>query len=220
MNKNIQKVKGGRKEIEIENSEIIRVTRIYLLRHGEVENVKEKCYNGQNDVGLSPEGYKQIEAKADLLSDKPIRAIYSSDLKRCMIGASIIGRRHAIMPIAKKGLREKRFGVWERLTPDEIRERFREEWDAWIYDPVDSRPASGESYREVGVRVMKEVNEIIHRHKGEDVVIMAHGGVNRIILCNAINTGLENMFRIEQGFASMNIVDYYGDVAIVKLING
>ena len=31
-------------------------TRIYLVRHGQVEGFEEKRYNGQGDVRLTPEG--------------------------------------------------------------------------------------------------------------------------------------------------------------------
>lgn len=53
----------------------------------------------------------------------------------------------------------------------------------------------------------------------ENIAIVAHGGINRIILCHFLGMPLENIFRIEQDFAALNIVEFHDDNPIVKLIN-
>jgi len=50
---------------------------------------------------------------------------------------------------------------------------------------------------------------------------VGHGGVNRIVLLNAIGAPLERMFNIEQNYGCYNIIDYYADDKVtVKLLNG
>ena len=63
--------------------------------------------------------------------------------------------------------------------------------------------------------------EIVARHPGEEVLVVAHGGVNRVILLDAIGAPLASMFCIEQQYCALNIVDYYADGnRVVQLING
>ena len=51
-------------------------------------------------------------------------------------------------------------------------------------------------------------------------MVMAHAGVNRVILCDALGVPLENFFRIEQDFAALNVIEYHGETPLVRLVNG
>jgi alpha-ribazole phosphatase len=63
--------------------------------------------------------------------------------------------------------------------------------------------------------------EIVERHRGGEVLVIAHGGVNRVILLDAIGAPFSSMFRIEQDYGCLNIIDYYGDgIPVVTLLNG
>ncbi len=53
----------------------------------------------------------------------------------------------------------------------------------------------------------------------ENIAIVAHGGVNRIMLCHLLGVPLENIFRIEQNFAALNIIEFWDKYPVVKLIN-
>jgi len=52
-----------------------------------------------------------------------------------------------------------------------------------------------------------------------NIAIVSHGGVNRIILCHLLGIPLENIFRIEQDYAAFNIIEFYENYPVVKLIN-
>ncbi len=70
-------------------------TRIYLVRHGQVEGFQEKRYNGQKDVSLTELGLVQYETLRNRLADKPLRAVYTSDLSRCRNGARLLAEPEA-----------------------------------------------------------------------------------------------------------------------------
>lgn len=53
-----------------------------------------------------------------------------------------------------------------------------------------------------------------------NIAIVAHGGVNRIILCHVMGIPLENIFRIEQDNAAVNIIEFWERYPVVKLLNG
>ena len=59
-------------------------TRLYLVRHGQVADGHTHLYHGNNDIGLSPQGVRQLEALAAQLESVPLRGIYASDLTRAL----------------------------------------------------------------------------------------------------------------------------------------
>ncbi|MFZ3091672.1 MAG: alpha-ribazole phosphatase [Nitrospirota bacterium] len=200
--------------------EMGKPTRIYLIRHGEVVNHHEGRYNGFNDVDITEEGVKQMRSVAERLNGAKVSAIYCSDLIRAYRGAKIINNGRSLPIIKKTELRERNIGVWENLTLEEIMKSYKDEWNRFLNDVVDFRPDGGESMKEVDARVNKELTKIVEDHKGDEILMVAHGGVNRTILCRALGLDLKYLFRIEQRYGALNIIDYYDDIAIVNLMNG
>ena len=196
-------------------------TRIHLIRHGQVAGYDQKRYNGQTDVALTDIGIEQYHHLKERLSDTPISACYTSDLTRCVSGANIICEQFGIEPVRRSELRELNIGIWEGLTWQEIKATWPEEWQARLADLVNYRVAQGENLLEVEARVMPVINEIVERHKGQELLVVGHGGVNRVVLLNAIGAPLVRMFNIEQNYGCYNIIDYYADNNVtVKLLNG
>ena len=195
-------------------------TRIHLIRHGQVEGHDSPRYNGQTDVALTNSGMEQYHRIKEHLAGTAISACYTSDLSRCSIGADIICARFGITPVKRSELRELNIGAWEGLTWDEITNRWPEEWKARLADMVNYRVPQGENLLDMEARVMPVIREIIEKHKGREVLIVGHGGVNRIVLLNAIGAPLSSVFNIEQNFGCYNIIDYYADgPTTVKLLN-
>ena len=84
-------------------------TRLYLVRHGEVEGAGTARYNGHADVPLTEYGISQYYQLQERLAGSGITACYSSDLSRCAIGAGIICAPLGIKPQLKQELRELKF---------------------------------------------------------------------------------------------------------------
>lgn len=195
-------------------------TRIYLVRHGQVEGFDQPRYNGQADVALTDIGIEQYHVLQKRLADARITSCYTSDLSRCTIGARIICAPLGVEPVARRELRELNIGIWEGLSWEEIKGRWPDEWRARLADLVNYRVPEGERLLDVEARVMPVIHDIVERHRGENILVVGHGGVNRIILLNAIGAPLVNMFNIEQNFGCLNSIDYYHDGrATVKLLN-
>jgi len=195
-------------------------TRIHLIRHGQVAGHGQPRYNGQTDVALTDLGVEQYHRLKERLAEIPISACYTSDLTRCVTGAGIICGQFGIDPVRRSELRELNIGVWEGLTWQEIKTNWPEEWQARLADLVNYRVPQGENLLDVQARVMPVIREIVERHKGQEVLVVGHGGVNRVVLLNAIGAPLAGMFNIEQNYGCYNIIDYYADGrATVKLLN-
>ena len=196
-------------------------TRIYVVRHGQVVGHEQRRYNGHHDVALTDLGVEQYHLLKERLADKHISACYASDLTRCRTGAGIICEQFGIQPVFRQELRELNIGIWEGMTWQEIQSRWPDEWQARLDDLVNYRVPQGENLLDVQARLLPVVREVLERHQGQEVLLVGHGGVNRIILLDAIGAPLESMFNIEQSYGCLNIIDYYPDGrATVKLLNG
>jgi alpha-ribazole phosphatase len=198
-----------------------RKTRIYLIRHGEVEGAGPPRYNGHADVALSEHGISQYHELRQRLSGFNITACYSSDLSRCVTGARIICEQFGIEPVFKRELRELNIGIWEGMTWADIIEQYPEEWNGRLADIVNYRVPKGENLLDLAGRALPAVREIVERHRGEEVLIVGHGGMNRTVLLDAIGAPLSSLFNIEQRYGCLNIIDYYEDgKRTVSLLNG
>lgn len=220
------------------------VTTLYLIRHGATEGAEARRYKGAIDVPLSQDGIRQIEKVAAFLREtvgqkdmvgrvnnqtsagdistpgSSLAGVYCSDLSRAIKSAEIITEPWSLRPVVRSSLRERNFGLWEGMSFDEIRERYPEEFAAWAENPLKFSPMGGESTIRVKERVMSSFREIIEHHQGESVAIVSHGGVNRVILCEILGIPLEHIFRVEQDYGCLNIVEFWDAYPVVKLING
>ena len=152
--------------------------------------------------------------------DQVLSAVYCSNLARAVQSAQILAEPHNLSPVRRADLRERSFGLWEGMTFREIREKYPDEFSAWADNPLAASPLGGETTPEVRDRVIRAVDSILHGHTGQQVAIVAHGGVNRIILCHILGIPLENIFRIEQDYAALNIIEFWEKYPVLKLLNG
>jgi len=196
-------------------------TRIYLIRHGEIAGSEISRYNGQMEVPLTPKGLDQYHLLAERLKNFPVSACYTSDLSRCVQGAEILCNGREIPLQTRRELRELSFGEWEGMAWTELAERFPEAWKNRMKGFVEFRAPGGENLLDLRDRVVPAIHEIVARHPGEEVIVVGHGGVNRVILLDALGAPPSSMFRIEQDYGCLNIIDYYEDGnPVVKLLNG
>jgi alpha-ribazole phosphatase/probable phosphoglycerate mutase len=195
-------------------------TRLYLVRHGRVADGQAHRYHGHNDIGLSPLGEKQLEDLAAQLQAIPLAGVYASDLYRAFRGAEIISRGRNLTPQAVPEFREVNFGVWEGLSFEEIAAHYPQELQGRFQDLANFRIPGGESLMDVRGRALPRLNELLEKHTSQAFLIVAHAGVNRVILSEALGMPLEHLFRLDQNHGCLNIIDYFPDLAVVRLING
>ena len=185
-----------------------RLNRVYLIRHGQVVGYEKFPVYGHTDVDLTETGILQVQQVAERLRLVGISAIYSSDLKRSAISARQIARYHDVPFHSLPELREMFFGDWEGMKK-------RQE------DLVNFKgPGDGESVHQFSERISNCFEHITSEQQGKNIVIVAHGAVNRIILCNALGLDLARMFNIQQDYGCLNIIDYFPDSTLVRLVNG
>jgi probable phosphoglycerate mutase len=155
----------------------MQATRIIAVRHGETAwNVATRI-QGQLDIPLNARGQWQAARVAAALATEPLDAVYASDLARAWDTGAAIARA-ADRPIhAHSGLRERGFGSLQGQTFAEIEAAFPEESRRWRGRDPHWAPPGGESLIKLGERIGQTLDEIAARHLGEQIVLVAHGGV-------------------------------------------
>ena len=159
----------------------MEATRIIAIRHGETAWNVDTRLQGHTDIGLNERGQWQARRVALALTEEPIDAIYSSDLSRAHATAQAIAQRnpqlaHMLVP-THTGLRERGFGTFEGQTYAQIASNFPEESERWRTRDPNFAPPGGESLLQLRERIASTVTELASRHVGQQIVIVAHGGV-------------------------------------------
>lgn len=155
---------------------------IYLIRHGETDYNKARCFYGRTDVSINETGKQQAKNLAAIMAQYPVVQIYTSSLKRSQETARLVFPRQDHCQLALAGFDERDFGAWEGLTADEIEARFPSEWANWLESPFEVTPPRAESFSHFHGRVTHTLDQILAGNCGhEPVAIVAHLGVLRLI---------------------------------------
>jgi probable phosphoglycerate mutase len=156
----------------------VEATRIIAVRHGETAWNVDARIQGQLDIGLNDNGRRQARRVGEALANEPISAVYSSDLGRAHETAQSIAEAAGIPVVPDEGLRERGFGMFEGKTFDEIHQTWPEHAQNWRRRiPEWKPPQGGESLLELRERVTRTITALAARHPGEQIVVVAHGGV-------------------------------------------
>lgn len=152
-------------------------TRLIVLRHGETAwNVLTRL-QGHTDIGLNSTGEWQAQRLAEALADEALSAVVCSDLMRAHATAMKVARPHGLEPVTERGLRERCFGSLEGQTWAEVTQNQPEAAQQWRSRAPDWAPPQGESLIALQERVVHVVNTWAARFTGEQVALVAHGGV-------------------------------------------
>ncbi len=155
----------------------MQVTRILAVRHGETTWNRDTRIQGHTDIDLNDHGRWQAGRLAEALRDEPIAAIYSSDLRRARDTAQAVAQPRGLPVHAHIGLRERGFGRFEGHTWDELALHYPTETLAWRKRMPDFAPPGGETLLQLRERVVEAALELAERHPGEQILLVAHGGV-------------------------------------------
>lgn len=150
------------------------MTTILLARHGETDWNRDNRFQGHADPPLNETGRAQATELSTALAQEPLAAIYSSPLRRAFETAQIAAAAHGLEPVPVDALREVDVGSWQGLTRAEIEERFPEQFARWL--EYEAGWEDGESYEEMGRRVIAGLLELAAAHEGERILAVSHGG--------------------------------------------
>ena len=194
-------------------------TRLLLIRHAQPdEDARGRCY-GKLDIGLSAPGQRRAQLLARTLDRIPLAAVYSSPSTRALKTAAPIAAAHQLMPAVDDALREIDFGELEGRSYDEIQAVYPDLYRSWMETPTRVEFPGGESYTQLRVRALVALEAIRTCHRGELAAIVSHGGVLRAMLADCLRMPDEAIFRIDQSYGALSIVDWIDGSPLVRVIN-
>ena len=181
--------------------------RLLLARHGESVWNAERRFQGATDIPLSARGRAQAEALGQGLRGDRGRAAYVSPYRRAVETAELALRGTGVPQIVLPELRELSLGQWEGCTVEDVRARDGDPYRAWLRAPHDCPPPDGEPLPEVHTRVQAAVDRIAAAHpNGDDVLIVAHGGVISVYACHLLGCSFNDLWRLRVDNASLTVV--------------
>ena len=155
----------------------MHATRIVAIRHGETAWNVDTRIQGHLDIPLNERGRWQARRVAAALADEAIAAVYSSDLQRAHATGEAVARATGAPLVAEPGLRERAFGHFEGRTFAQIEAELPDEAHRWRTRDPHYAPEGGESLVALRARIERIVHALAHQHVGEQIVLVAHGGV-------------------------------------------
>lgn len=193
---------------------------IYLARHGRLQTSdNQRRYVGHSDIPLSEAGILQARHLQKQLDRLEFQTTYCSDLSRSRQTAGIIVGNRRIPIVSRRELREISMGEWEGCTFSDIAHRFPDAFKNRWEDIAHYCVSGGESFADCQRRVLDIFQEIMEVAQG-DVLIVAHAGVNRLLLSHVLGLPIANIFRLAQDYGCLNIIQCSRTGYQVKLMNG
>ncbi len=181
-------------------------TTIGLVRHGETDWNRDNRFQGHADPALNDTGRAQALALAAELATEGFTAAYTSPLRRAAETAAILAGALRVAVVAEASLMEVDVGSWSGLTRAEVEARFPDGFARWL--EYGHGWDDGETYDELGHRVVSGLVDIARRHPGERVLAVTHGGPIRSALASTEGVPFEEARR------SIHIV---GNCAVIRL---
>ncbi|MBL1277653.1 MAG: alpha-ribazole phosphatase family protein [Ectothiorhodospiraceae bacterium] len=182
-------------------------TRVDLLRHG--ETTSGSSFRGSIDDALTENGWFQMTAAVEArLAEAPNQweRIVSSPLQRCADFAHKLGKRHSLPVCLDSRFKEMHFGKWEGRTAAELMADDENALTLFWEDPVKNTPPEAEPLPDFERRVLSAWTELLQQYKGEKVLLVTHGGVIRVLLCQFHQWSLHRLMEFDVQHAALKKV--------------
>lgn len=183
--------------------------KIMLVRHGLTFWNAIGRMQGSSDIHLSPDGLHQARLLAAHCPFFSADAIYSSPLARAQTTALILANKFNLHIETVPELREINFGDWEGQILRDIAQNDPINFERFFKQPDELEIPNAESVHNLQERAMHALNQIISIHKSENdshIIIVAHGALNRAILCSLLDIPIRKMWMLSQFNTAVNIL--------------
>lgn len=173
---------------------------LHLVRHGQSTwNVRHLVQGQADEAELTDLGRSQARSSADLLADRPVHRLITSDLRRAQQTAQVIGQVLGLTPVSTTLLREQSLGEVEGRTTEAAAAAWERVAAAQL-DPyglplpvVDVRVPGGESLRDVLARGQAFLALPWVTDATADVVVVSHGDTIRVLLAELLGDDFDEL---------------------------
>lgn len=197
-------------------------TFLFLLRHGATRLNLETPYRLQGsevDEPLVELGRKQSIGAQQLLQSVPLRAVYSSPMKRAMQTAAIVAQPHALPVIPLADLREGSVGRWENRTWPDIQASEPEAYQQFVSEPEKYGYAGGENFNQVLARVKPVMHQLLKHHAGQSIAVIGHQIVNRVLVADIMGLPMKQARTMKFANAGITLISVENNQPVLISLN-
>jgi len=196
-------------------------TRVIIVRHGQSSYNSLKMIQGRCDESvLTEKGYEDARKVGAALSSLKFDAVYSSPLQRAKQTAEVILSYLPGSPelLAPSNLMEIDLPLWEKQCRQEVQEKFPEDYLCWKERPhefcmvIPTAEGSREHFPVLALyeQAQQFWKEILPRHQGGTILIVAHNGINRCLITSALGIPPARYHSIQQSNCGINVLNFAG----------
>lgn len=175
----------------------------YLIRHAlpDYPDGEKMCLGQKRDLPLSRAGLEQAAMLARIFRAMPLEAVYASPLLRARQTAEQIAGGDRPLYVLED-LIELCGGEWDGLTFSEIRRRYPH---YFVRGSGFLIPPGGETDEHGLARALSALDHV-QRQTRRCAAIVAHSGVNRLLLCSLLGRPLSEKKQVPQDYAAISIL--------------
>ena len=150
--------------------------KIYYVRHGQTDwNLARKMQGGETEKELNSTGIEQAKQTKKELENAKYDIVICSPMHRAIQTAEIINKDRNVPIITDERIRERKLGELEgNKVTDETEKKI------WDYN-LNYQIPNGENIHDFEKRILEFFNEIKLKYVDKTVLIVAHGGIAKVI---------------------------------------
>jgi broad specificity phosphatase PhoE len=156
---------------------------------------------------------------ADKLGAARLTAVYSSDLQRTSQAAEMIAGRHGLKAQVEAAWREINMGQWEGRSIADLHRQASEQVELLFNDPSSFTYPGGESFINFATRIKAALERLLMTHPNGEIVLVAHGGVCRVIIGSVLEMPMRTWLRLGQEYGCLNVIDWYELNPMLRTLN-
>ncbi len=182
--------------------------RLYLMRHGHVDYF-DPALSDPRLASLTAEGRRQAQACRDAMRHIEFDIALCSGLPRARETAEIVLAANISAPQVEDepGLEELKSGWIKNISRAELAARLAFCFDDAASDGAQFLP-DGETFVNAEARIIAALQSVICDRSWKTALVIAHEGVNRIILGWVCGAGLKSIAAFEQDLCCVNVIDF------------
>jgi len=193
---------------------------IYIARHGETTWNVEGRIQGRSDPDLSPKGYAQRLGLLEQLKGRPLSTIYTSTLRRSFLTAEPIANHLGLPVLRQPELDEIAFGILEEKLLFKFDEESKSEWERFKNHRFTYHIPGGENYTDVANRIKPFIEKTLRNHEGQEILIVGHRVVNRLLIGMLMEFPLEWVLKIEQTHDCIYLIQKNDEPRVFHYVDG
>jgi probable phosphoglycerate mutase len=196
------------------------LTKILLVRHGDVEGIKPERFRGRAELPLTNRGLSEAQAVARRIASawRPVK-VYTSPMQRCIETGHAIATACGVGSQTIDELNDIDYGAWQSRSYEEMQQADPQRFAAWFATPHLVRFPNGESLQDMVARTADALRLVLDRHVEDTVVLVGHTSVNRALLVQLVDQPLSAFWRLGQAPCCINEIDVVGGRISVVRIN-